>query len=276
MIRIGSLEIPLNRTGPVREFTLQQDLEKGCVWVWGVSMEGRFRYRLEAFPGKLRFGEAEFDVPGPVKEPSTILERISFGSHKALNWDNVGWRGDPKEILPVLYALSQWTPIVQTSRTAMFDLMDQSDENFLRAAFYSILCPRLTDDLHLGLLPDEEIPEGASPYALITAAGTKLRARLIQQEGRRVHLPAPQNLSGRMVNAGLDGIGRFDFEWRQGLVRRGVLRAEEDASLLLDLPKEIRTFRLRTALHERGKRIDASAEWSVEKERVYYLDRFEK
>lgn len=272
----GKMEIPLSLTGPVREFTLQQDLEKGCVWVWGVAKEGRFRYRLEAGPGKLRFEDAEFDLPGPYREAPDQLERLSFGSHQAQNWDDVARRGDPGEILPILYALSQWTPLLQAPRTAMYDSLDQSDEAFLSLAFYSILCPRLTDDLHQGLLPKEEIPADASPCALISDAGARLRARLIRQESNRIFLPAPQNLSGRMLHAKLSGIGLLDFEWRKGLVRRAILHAKEDASLFLDLPKAIRTFRLRTLQHERGERMDVNAEWRVEKGRVYFLDRFEK
>lgn len=270
-------EIPLPYSGPVREFTLQQDLEKGCVWVWGVAKEGRFRLCIETDQGMLLIDSVpHFSLSGALREAPLQLERISFGSHQAQNWDTASLRADPLEILPILFALSQWTPAAESPRTAMFDLLGRLDEDFLRAAFSGILCPRLTDDQHQGLLPKEEIPLDASPIALISKAGAKIRGGLIEQQGSRIVFPSLKNLSGRMVQAKLQGIGLLDFEWRKGQLRRAVLHVKEDARLFFDLPEAIRTFRLRTAQHERGRRMDAREEWSVEKGTVYLLDRFEK
>lgn len=265
----GPIEIPLSFTGPVREFTLQQDLEKGCVWVWGIAKEGRFRLRLEARDGAARFEDKEFALSGPFSEAPALVERISFGSHKAQEWDAVSHKADPVEILPVLFALSQWTPAVESKRTAAFDLLKRLDESFLRAAFFGILVPRLVDDERQGLLPKETIPEGADPLALIPLAGAEIRRNLLEQRGSKIILHPPKNLSGRMVHAKLDGIGLLDFEWRQGRIRRAILRADADTAVLLE-----KTFRLRTAEHERGKRTEG--EFEVQRGSVYFLDRFER
>lgn len=272
--KTSSIEIPLPFSGPVREFTLQQDLEKGCVWVWGKAKEGSFRLRLEAEGEVLRFEEREIALSGPFRKASDLLERISFGSHKAQDWDAAGRRADPLEMNPVLFALSQWTPVVKSEGSAMFDLLEGLDEPFLRAAFYGILCPRLIDDQHQGLLPKEEISENASPLALITNAGAKIRKGLLEQKGNRISLFAPKP-SGRMTHAKLEGLGLLHFEWRQGRIRRAIFQAKETASLSLDTP-DAKTFRLKAAEHERGRRVDASSEWKVEKDGVYFLDRFEK
>ncbi len=265
----SSIEIPLPFTGPVREFTLQQDLEKGCVWVWGVANEGRFRLLLEVQEGKLHFDGKEFALSGPFREAPAIVERLSFGSHKAQDWDAVSQRTDPVEILPILFALSQWTPVVESERTAAFDLLERLDEPFFRAAFSGILCPRLVDGEHQGILPKETIPKGANSLALIALAGAKIRKNLLEQEETRIILHPPKHLSGRMAHAKLDGVGLLDFEWRQGRIRRAILHAHADALVSTE-----KTFRLRTAEHERGERTEG--EFEVKNGSVYFLDRFEK
>ena len=282
-----SLEIPLNITGPVREFTLQQDLEKGAVFVWGVAQEGRFRLRLQyEEPGMLHLypehapegmlTQFSWEIPGSCCEPPAPLERISFGSHKSQDWDQVKRRGDLLEILPVLFALSQWTPAVKSAPTAMSRLLESGFEAFFPAGFSGILNPRLIDEQFQGLVAEEKIPEEASPCSLIVEAGKKIRSLLLRQTGKRVILPAPKQFCGRMLHAHLEGIGLLDFEWTKGLVKRAILRACQDAALLFELPEAIRTFRLRTSLHEKGCKMDAAAEWKVEKDCVYFLDRFEK
>jgi len=40
LLRIDQHEIKLKLTGPVSNFTLQQDLEKNCVFVFGKAKEG--------------------------------------------------------------------------------------------------------------------------------------------------------------------------------------------------------------------------------------------
>jgi len=281
------IEIPLRLTGPVREFTLQQDLEKGCVWVWGTAIEGRFRLRLEALNGSLKLSveeaplgmladRREWDLPGTERKAPGFLERVSFGLHKAQDWDLVQRRSDPQEILPILFALSQWTPFLESPKTEMFELLKHSDENFLRAAFFGILCPRLLDEQHQGLLVQETVPAGASALALIAAAGAKLRGRLLEQRGNRIRLFAPTEIFGRMVGALLEGIGRLDFEWRQGSIRRAVLHAKQNIEVAIELPKALQSFRLRLSLHGRGSRVKAGSLLPLEKDRVYFLDRFEK
>lgn len=263
------IEIPLPFTGPVREFTLQQDLEKGCVWVWGVAKEGRFRLCLKVEAGKLCFDGKEFTLSGPFRETPGLVERLSFGSHKAQEWGAVSRRADPVEILPVLFALSQWTPVIESQPTAVFDLLERLDEPFLRAAFSGILSPQLVDDEHQGILPKETIPRGADALALVALAGAKIRKSLLEQRGNSLILHPPKHLSGRMVHAKLEGVGLLDFEWRQGRIRRAILHAYVDTRVSME-----KIFRLRTAEHERGKRTEG--EFEVKNGSVYFLDRFEK
>lgn len=284
---IEKLEIPLNLHGPVTEFTLQLDLEKGCVFVWGVAQEGRFRLRLEADGGKLRLHpekapegmlpkKLSWQLPGAACEAPEHLERISFGSHKSQNFEGVRRRSDLLEVLPMLYALSQWTPAIDAPRTGLFSLLETSMEAFLQAAFFSILSPRLIDEQHQGLLSKETLPKDASPCALITAAGRKIRLSLIEQQGDQIVLPSMGKVCGRMVNASLKGIGFLDFEWTRGVIRRAILKVCETADISFLLPKEIHTYRVRTSLREKGEKIDAASCWKAEKGTVYFLDRFEK
>src|SRR5262245_38465972 len=92
-------EVSLHLTGPIKDFTMQQDLEKGGIKVWGKSLEGFFRYAI--FPVEdtlhLKFDrkvdctpslsytqkENEFIFSLPIKTFSPELnERLSLGNHK--------------------------------------------------------------------------------------------------------------------------------------------------------------------------------------------------
>ena len=201
----AAIEIPLHLHGPVREFTVLQDLEKGCVFIWGIAKEGHFRLRLQAGPDAIELwvdrGRIEcqgrllktkermsWNYSGPYREPD-LFERLSLGSHRSQDWNQVWPRLDPKEILPVLFHLSQWIPSLDsTPSSGMFYLLEQGWDDFLPAAFSGILIPRLIDDQFQGLLEPEEISPQASPCALIAKAGEKIRKLFIQPQGMTIEL----------------------------------------------------------------------------------------
>ena len=133
-------EFNLNLPGPVRNFTVLQDLEKGHVSVWGETPIGYVRYHVvsgndghgiklivEKAPSiglkiknsytnlTLHNKEETFLVgkaPWTPFKPEAI-ERLDLGSHKALDWELVQRRQDLKDILPAWYRLGQLVPNVQ-------------------------------------------------------------------------------------------------------------------------------------------------------------------
>jgi len=290
----GIIEIPLSLRGPVREFTVQQDLENGSVLVWGKSLEGLFHLRLRAVNGaielKLERAPAagivccgktihkhecfSWKIAGPCCERRT-KERLSLGSHRLQDWEKVWRRFDFSEIFPILFQLSRWTP-KNGLPSEMECRLNQGFEPFLRAAFYGMLCPRLMDDEFQGLIGNEAIDPQASPGSLILDAGDRIRSLFIQQKGMEISLlPDSDFRAGRMTEVELEQIGSIDFEWSQSAMRCAVLQAACDARILLKL-KTANSFRLRRHLQDKGVQHLLNEELHLEAGNIYFLDRFQK
>lgn len=124
--------------GPLRDFTVMCDLEKGQIVVWGEAAQGWLRYRLIPIQGawvQLEMEKApEEGITFHVlqgkhllqKKDSLILgegqglslqpltpERLSLGNHKAQDWDFIQRRASLTEIFPIWYRLGCLTPCMQ-------------------------------------------------------------------------------------------------------------------------------------------------------------------
>lgn len=134
-------EIALDIQGIVEEFTAQQDLEKGCLKVWGRARQGYFRYRIEALPsanlspqihpeGYRREAFTIIVEKNPAETPFFInytpcangdlpvkpmLENLSFGISKGQDWTLVDRRQQLTEILPFWFRLGQWMLLPETA-----------------------------------------------------------------------------------------------------------------------------------------------------------------
>jgi hypothetical protein len=201
-----------------------------------------------------------------------------LGSHRAQDWEQVWRRLDFGEIFPVLFHLSLWMPEISVNAPSeMATLMDRGFEPFLRAAFFSLLCPRLRDDQYQGLIGNGKVHPQASPCSLIVDAGARVRSLFLYQNGKEIALlPFTEFNAGRMTGVQLDRIGVLDFEWCKGIVQRAILRAGCDARIHLKLSKSIRSFRLRTRIQEKGSRKSIEDDLNLESGNIYFLDRFQK
>ena len=279
LLRIGNIEIPLPYTGPVRDFTLQQDLEKNCVHLFGRAKEGYFKSQIAAAEGGIEIsGNVRKSIPANI---SFFLpeqwERLSLGKHKAQDWDLVLRRFDLEEILPVLYGLGQKIPPVApqplTGTARLLDL-EAGFEPLCRAAFHQILVPRLTDDQRQGLCQDEE--GKGNPFFLLQESCSRIRALFFCQKGNRLRLlPNCPFDAGRMTNVQAKGIGSLDLEWAKKRIRRAILRPLFSGEVFLDLQKEIKSFRVKTEGRGKGKRYLASDSLVVDSEKIYFLDQFQ-
>ncbi|MBA2367556.1 MAG: hypothetical protein H0V82_00850 [Candidatus Protochlamydia sp.] len=136
-------EIKMLIKGPVDNFTLQCDLEKGCLRVWGTGAGGFFRYEIKKYIENEIALYLEKSIAGPIQlsegedsyflearqianllnlkaeissseQGPPLLERFSLGNHKAQDWDLIIRRMDLTEIYPCLYRLAQWvTPLIK-------------------------------------------------------------------------------------------------------------------------------------------------------------------
>jgi hypothetical protein len=277
----------------VKDFTLEQDLEKNCVRVYGKAKEGFFRLRIQAT-------DAGFDIvseKGPCKtvhiafetqfihRPS--FERLSLGNHKAQDWDLVQKRSDLREFLPVLFCLGQKIPFIPPQKLCgtarLLELpSDRKDleaalEAFFKAAFTKILTPRLTDDQHHGFVPREAVQ--GNRFFLLQEGAKMIRSLFFKQEERRIALLPILPISldcGRAIGLQAPGIGEIDFEWSKKTLRRAIIRASTSGEVLLELQKEIKTFRIRKSRREKGHRKKGSEPLLLEAGKTYLLDRFQK
>jgi hypothetical protein len=288
LLKINSHEIKLNLTGPVRDFTLQQDLERNCVFVFGQAKEGYFRLRVEA-------SDSGFDVEvekGPLKSvhiraevpfaSKLLFERLSLGNHKAQDWDQVQKRADLEEILPIFFCLGQKLPpilpqpLLGTARLLEFpeerNRLASALISFFKVAFTQMLVPRLIDDQHQGLVPDE--PVQGSPFFLIQEGMKRVRSLFFKQDERRLaflpHLPVSLH-AGRMIGLQAPGIGEIDFEWSKKTLRCVYLRASTSGEVIFELQKELKSFRVGKKLQQK-----ATEPLLLEAGKTYFLDRFQK
>lgn len=139
-------QLNMNLKGPLEQFTVEQDLERGQIRIWGVSKEGLFRYRLKAiakesgimidiekapeqgvtfqcrglwsfedsqpfYAGENRlFGTQNlFGIIPPLYKPP-LIDRLSLGNHKSQDWEMIRRRRDFAEILPIWHRLGQLVP----------------------------------------------------------------------------------------------------------------------------------------------------------------------
>ncbi len=296
LLKIGSIQIRLDVTGPVADFTLEQDLEKNCVWVYGKAKEGFYRLRLEAndagfdlylergniaINGRLLKAKDHLHFPAEISFVlKTDCEVLSLGNHKAQDWDLVQKRCDPREFLPPLFTLGQKIPLLPpqplkgTARLLEFpperNQIIPALIAFFKAAFSQILVPRLIDDQHQGLVPDE--PASGNRHFLLQEGAKRIRALFFQQEERRLHLLPllpPDLHAGRLLNLKAPGIGTLDFEWTKGTLRQVLLRATTSGEVLFDL-KGLKTFRV-----NKKNRHPATEPLLLQAGKTYFLDRFQ-
>jgi hypothetical protein len=299
LIRLGDLEWHLPLKGPIQGFTVEQDLEKGAVHVFGRAAQGFFRYCISREDEGIRISfekdfEKEVFIPKSSPRGQGSRERLSLGMHRSQDWAGVQRRRDLREIFPAWLRLSQMLPPV--GEGAPLFLLKRCREvitcrdreslvpaflNFFDAHFSGILAPRLFDDQFQGLVPEQEIfPDGLSPLFLLKESGALIR-ELFFKEGEEslALLPClpPEFHSGRFISITTAQGDSIDIEWSKKLLRRAIIRAASQRTLSLGLQKEIQTFRLRRSLRkEQGVVLTRDDPLFLERGETLYLDRFQK
>lgn len=317
-------ELSLAVEGPVDDFTVQNDLEKGLLKVWGEGSKGFFRYLIQGVDGGSGFLITEEKSPGqpliedslgdlerssvseketlfcnvpnvneqasiPLHQPQKI-ERLSLGSSKKQEWDQVAKRNRMEEILPHWMHLGQQVPSVSMgNEPSLFQSLQEAVsakrireivplmQSVTATGFEGMLVPRLFDDSHQGF----DIPPQAanSPIALLHEGYLLIKKMLLSySKGSLMVLPAlpPEFHCGRMVDVTIDALGEVDIEWAKKEIKKIVIRSNSQADLTLALAKGIKSFRVRRSKADRGQRFDVGSALLQEVGGVYLIDRFEK
>lgn len=152
-------EIAISLRGPVKDFTVEQNLERGFIHVWGHAAQGYMRYKIVpcndiscenkksiAIYVEKSFKEIAFEGPFPVlfsplfssphalPQSASSKERLSLGSHKAQDWDMISRRMDMRDILPCWLRLGQMIPGVVSASSikgGTLDLLEACQEAVL-------------------------------------------------------------------------------------------------------------------------------------------------
>ena len=266
------IEIKMGAQGPIYDFTVQQEIEKGKVVVFMKTAKGYVRYSIfrQADEIVLRVEKApragihidfkkvtqsykaktELEIT-KVKsiEPPQSSAQLFLGCTKAQDANNIKKRGDLKEILPFLLAVCQRVPEFEWDdpmpKGGMYDLLKQLKKeegeiewlNLFNAAFESIFSPRTQDTDYQGLV-QSECEETIVP--LLLELKSLIINMFVKIDKSTVHfLP---NLPKGFVSGKLKGVqapfGVIDIEWTKGQVRRIVVQATESKVLKLVFPKK--------------------------------------
>lgn len=253
--------------GPVKDFTTLLDLEKGRLSVFGHYKSGYLREEIDT------------------AAPSPHFERVSFGCHKAQNWEQMHVRHSLDEWLPHWHRLAQWEGDItqvepaapntilhkcqQANRLDLGDaLMELFDGSFVD---YFVNAPQRWQQLGLAFAP-------AHNQNILVQGAALLRHSLIRQSDDSLFvLPnLPKELiAGRYLNAVMPW-GTIDFEWSKGLIRRLILKFNTQAALHLHFQKEVRTFRMKKSDRKEAVFLTNNSFVNFEGKASYFLDRFEK
>lgn len=273
-------EIDLDVKGPVREFTVKQDLEKAKVLIFGKGKEGFFRHEVKA-------GEKGIDALGQTLTFSTYrflkqkksLPQISFGSKKGMCMSGIRKRKDPADYLPLLFRLADLTPPAEVKRgiggteSLLRTLSWDTLEGFFLAAFKGFLVPTLEDNLHQGLV-FESLKEKGSPVFLLTESARVLGEKICSVQRNKVRflekLP-PKKPCGKWVEVLVGEFGTLSFEWSKKRMRRLFFKASKEGTLTFEFPKSIASFRM-NGVNKKGCQI----EFSFKAWEAFSFDRFEK
>jgi len=277
LITAEKLEYRLDWKGPVLDFTLELDLEKGAVWVYGHTVEGYRRVCIEMTAEGLSL-DKKVILPGPKTERS--LERLSLGMSKSLDWELVRRRHDMAEVFPVWFRLGQMVP--EGGAAALFQEGEKTEiaKQYLKiflAGFEGILTPRLFDAEHQGILSDEMFPQ--SPLALLTEGARYIRSLFFKETLKEwAFLPclSPEFHAGRFLQLQTQAGDKIDFEWSKKLLQKVIIHPAGEREVFICLPKPLKSCRLRTSLQHKGVRHSFDKPINLVSSQTLFLDRFEK
>lgn len=132
-------EIQFDLQGPLQDFTVQNDLEKGELRIWGNAPAGFVRYSINSHKSgkglRVHFEKTPVDGIHLIHENSAhkffpndsltlfhapfngdeifrplSIDRLSLGNHKSQDWEQILRRRDLSEIFPVWQRLGQLIP----------------------------------------------------------------------------------------------------------------------------------------------------------------------
>lgn len=268
-----------------------------------VALEGAFSWGkasqlgldLHGVGGKVHSKELlvlylEPKVPYPAFYVPPSSSRLSLGNHRSQDWALVRRRMRLEEILPHWYRLGKMVeaPSSQSEKSLIGELKSSVQQNqklqvsqHLKALFLAgtegILSPCSTDLLYQGFtLPPTSKGE---ERALLAEGADLIEEIFLQSTDHSLTLLGtlpPELHCGRFLEVPCSKWGEVDLEWSKKMVRRVVIRAAATTEIALQLPKGLKSYRLRLNGTDRGRAMPRGEPLLVEAGQHYFLDNFEK
>jgi hypothetical protein len=296
--------LELGITGPVSPFTVEQDLKRKKVTVYGQAEEGYFRFSLQedlifkvekaptkgiSYKDVIKKEKGIFFTGDQISFSKATLsknpvEELFLGSNKAREFEKIRTRKDIKEILPLWHGLGQMTPGSSATKGAALDLLEEaekapSQELFLKLFLATLsegFVPRGFDEERQGILTSEK--EETAPYIL--ERGAALIRSLFFKEEKGTYYLLPRMLSqlpcGKMLGIVTEDGSILNLEWTKHQIRTLEVTVKQDKELALVFPKDIKRFRLKTSPKDKGQILQQGEVISTQTGQTLFLDRFQK
>lgn len=305
-------EWELEIEGPVEEFTVTQDLEKGRISISGKEKRGWIRIHLtssqdlksvriqaDRLPKQgLQMHECNrtlvlqrnesLDLFGSFDTPYQVptFDRLSFGCHKAQDWERIKRRKELAEIFPFWHRLGQLIPKQPLpKKSEMLTLFEEckkekNEKSWLHlfmCGLTGMLVPQNEDILHQGIIQNK-IDSSDSPLWILSEGAQLIRELFIRQEKKTIFIlpsPFPSLPFGKLTHVSLKGMGLLSLEWSKKTVRRMALHSSHEGEIELAFPSDIKSYRLRTNMNNRGEQKDRSARLALQANTSYFFDHFQ-
>lgn len=301
-----SFEMNMVSNGLIENFLPKLDLEKDHVEFSGKGVNGFFRFIIKEenghiilllkngpesgiqFENKLLLPKQFITLISNIEVKCPSYEKISFGSHKALDVQKIGSRKDLQEIIPIWFSLSQKIaysgPSHREGCAKYLDFPEGKKElekhfvDFFQAGFKDF-CPRLFDEYQGFLNPKDPIDPKASSLLLLKELGLQIRSLFFRQEENTLFilekLLQPFHC-GRMIHIQCNHLGTMDLEWSKKRIKKVIFYPKKSGEITLFPPKEIKSYRVRYSRNDKGKIISSGDSLQIEESKILFLDQFEK
>ncbi len=272
LIRIRDLEgeivkeRPLDVHGPLKQFTLMQELNRGYVRIFSES------YKLYV----------DRDLNITEKKPPSLLggEMLFLGCFKKQEWEKLRARKELNELLPLWFRLGSLLklPPREENEGGLLSLLEPPNhpeeiaprlKALFLAGFYSMMVPRREDTDYQAILPQDTPPLRANPLYLLSEGAALIRSFFYRFQGDNIFfLPSlpPECFAGQFLNLE----GWVDIEWSKKCLRRVSLRPSYSRVVTLHFQSGLKTYRL--GRHERS----CLEPLEIKAGEHYVLDRFQK
>ncbi len=299
--------------GPVKDFTILQNLFNGTLEVNFHSKDGYIAYQVlvKEKDVYLYFDkitkdhlEIEFDKvtkirsKEKIKLPISVIcetkpeEYLFFGIHKKPDIYLIRKRENLQEILPFIFLYSQFFLNVQYNCCLRKNcLLKEIEKNIqkkekqnlyesvlkaFKVHFWGAFVPRMNDEEYQNIAAF--FNTDLNPFCIFIKFYHLIKNMIIDQNSNELFiLPClpPQFHHARAVNIKTLN-GNIDIEWSKKLLKKAIFKPEKDVSLKLILQSQIKTFRIRSNKNEKGQIFKNNDEIFFKKDISYLLDKFKK